>query len=641
MIRLVAKNILAMLLMLAFAATAINPTNAQNTEKISRVGEYRGYSTKEYKGFDYHSTYITMPDGVQLAADIFLPKKLKSGTKVPTILYLTRYVRSLKAKKPYSLLKDPVLTLVSDKEVNYFTSFGYAIIVVDVRGTGASTGKRTMEFSPREVADGSNVVDWIVAQPWSNGKVGTTGISYLGTTAELLLVNQNPAVKACIPRSNIFDLYGHIMFPGGVRQGPFVQIWGKTTGALDHNDFSPFGKKARKLVWGIHPVDGDTNLTVYHQALHAHLENFDVYKGLENMEYRDDRQTGVEHSSNEYSIHSNIQKIANSGTAIYRIGGWYDSGLQESVIAGYLNTPNTYKALIGPWDHGPANTVSPWAATDAVNFDIFGEMLRFYDHYLKGIDNGIDREKPLYYFTVGAEQWDSTKAWPPVDVKGKDFFFSTNKDLTTNNQKVTSGAIAYKVDTTCGTDSSSRWNSLTPLYKHGHTHYPDRAEGDKKMLCFTSAPLDTVTEITGHPVADLYVAVDDTDAEVFCYIEDVSPNGAVVYVTEGMLRAMDRKELVPDHLPYKFPGVDHSYNREDAEPLVPGQVTRLRFNLLPISYVFQKGHSVRIAIAGSDKIHFDLLPKMPTTINVQCGSQYPSMVTLPIATNHHLTTVAE
>ena len=236
-----------------------------DTTKVSRIGEYRGYSQAKYKGFKYKSTYLTMPDSIKIAVDYFLPKGMKKGTKVPTVIYLTRYVRSLKIKFPLTFVKNPVLTLPSEAEVKYFTSYGYAVVIVDVRGTGASTGKRQMEFSPAEVKDGAHVVDWIIAQPWSSGKVGVTGISYLGTTAELLLVNQHPAVKACIPRSNIFDLYGHITFPGGIRQGPFVSIWGFTTTSLDQNNFKPLTDKAKLLV-GAHPVKGDKGREIYHQG---------------------------------------------------------------------------------------------------------------------------------------------------------------------------------------------------------------------------------------------------------------------------------------------------------------------------------------------------------------------------------------
>ena len=227
----------------SFAAYHGKDKNLTRTEKLSAPGIYQGYTTRQYNGYKYSSQYIATRDSVLLAVDVFLPKQLEKGKKVPTILYLTRYVRSIRAKFPFSLFKDPILAVVPEDEVKFFNAFGYAVVIVDVRGSGASLGERNMEFSPEEIADGKDIVDWIIAQPWSDGKLGTTGISYVGTTAEMLLVNKHPAVKACIPRSNIFDLYNYIMFPGGVRMGPFIDAWGKTTQSLDQNNFLIFGRR--------------------------------------------------------------------------------------------------------------------------------------------------------------------------------------------------------------------------------------------------------------------------------------------------------------------------------------------------------------------------------------------------------------
>ena len=223
--------------------------------KISRPGVYRGYDTVQYSGFKYTSCYIHTRDSVLLATDIYLPKKLEKGKKIPAILYLTRYVRSIQAKFPFNLLIDPIAGSNDIKEIEFFTSYGYAVVIVDVRGTGASLGERRMEFSPEEVADGNDIVNWIAAQSWCDGNIGTTGVSYLATTAEMLLANKNPHVKACIPRSGIWDLYKSVVFPGGISQGPFIDIWGKTTKSLDNNDFKPFSKQAG-LIIGIHPVHG-------------------------------------------------------------------------------------------------------------------------------------------------------------------------------------------------------------------------------------------------------------------------------------------------------------------------------------------------------------------------------------------------
>lgn len=599
------------------------------TNKVSEVGNYHGYSEPTYgKGYKYLSDYVLMRDSVYIALDVFLPKKRAKDEKVPTILYQTRYVRSVKAKFPFSLIKDPVLTVISEHEVSYFTSYGYAVVITDVRGSGASTGKRTMEFSPAEVKDGAQVVDWIIAQPWSNKIVGTTGVSYFGTTAELLLANQHPAVKACVPRSSIFDLYNHMMFPGGVRQGPFVDVWGYTTRSLDDNNFKPFGKKAKHLVKGIHPVQGDKHHKIFKEALADHEDNFDVFKGLEQITYRDEKQPGLDAVADDYSVHTNRKAIAASGTPIYRIDGWYDGALKKSAIEGFWNVPNTKKVLIGPWDHGPHDNASPFVDSPEIKFDVLGEVLRFFDHYLKGIDNGIDKEKAFYYYTVGTHQWQSTDVWPPAYVADKNLYFSADHTLAQNQQDADTGTVHYVIDYTCNTGVSSRWNSVTGLYRTGHTNYNDWANEVDKTLSFSYAPFAQEQEMTGSPIVDLYIAADATDATYFVYIEDIAPDGTVYLVTEGQFRGIHRKVVTPPD-GYKYEGPYHSYLKKDAEAMVPGKTYEITFDLLPISYVFGKGHQLRVSIAGTDCIHFDLGDDQPTWFNLSVSNEYPSSISLP------------
>ena len=617
--------VLLSLVATAFAGNKKDPV--VNATQISRPGQYKGYTTPQYDGFEYKSCYVPMRDSVKLAVDVYLPKKLKDGEKIPAIVYLTRYVRSVQAKFPFNLVVDPVFTVVHKSEVELFTSHGYACIVVDVRGTGASEGNRRMEFSPEEVEDGKDIVNWITAQPWSAGVVGTTGVSYLGTTAELLLVNQHPAVKACIPRSNIYDLYNYIMFPGGVCQGPFVEVWGYTTKNLDNNNFAAFGGRA-KLAKGIHPVHKDKGGKMLEQCVENHKNNFDVFSGLQTVRYRDDVQAFANAAADEFSIYNYTRKIENSGTAIYRIGGWYDGALAKSCVEGYMNTSNTVKVLVGPWDHGPHGNVSPYAETKEVGFNIELEMLRFFDHYLKGIENGINTEPAISYYTVGEETWKTANTWPARNTRDVKLYLSADNKLAGLADAIKEGELNYKIDYTATTGNTSRWNSVTTLYMNGPTNYSNRAEEDKKLLTFTAAPLTEAAELTGHPVVKLQLAADATDATVFCYLEDVAPDGTVTYVTEGMLRPMHRK--VKDDALYKTPYPDHTFEKADLLPVVPGQTMELEFDLLPISYQFKKGHSVRVSIAGADKGHFNLPQPQPENFTVKCNAQLASYIQLPV-----------
>ena len=625
------RTALYLLLLFPFHSGYASGKNNQSTapvSQVSRPGVYQGYSTPTYKGFTYSSYYVQMRDSILLAVDVYLPKGLEPGKKIPAILYLDRYVRSLQAKWPFNMFMDPVLASVGEGEVKYFTSYGYAVVVVDVRGTGASQGQRRMEFSPEEVQDGRDLVDWIIAQAWSDKNVGTTGISYLGTTAEMLLANQHPAVKACIPRSAIFDLYNNVAFPGGVRQGPFVEIWGQTTKALDDNNFAAFGKRG-KLVKGAHPVQSDKHHKIYKQVIAQHKKNFNVSTGAESIEFRDDLQPAVNASLNDFSVHTRMSQVEGSHTPIYRIDGWYDGALAKGCLDASLNTANTRKVLIGPWDHGPRNNVSPYATSKKIDFNIHAEMLRFFDHYLKGIKNGID-EEPLYtYFSVGDETWKNSAAWPPQNERTEKFYLSSDKTSVMVPTKIKGGTLDYTIDYTSSSGLTSGWNSLVPTYMHGPTNYPDRRKEDEKLLSFTSEELPANTAIAGTPVITLNFSADANDAGVFCYLEDVGPDSSVVYVTEGTFRPVQRKA---DTETYKTPYPNHSYKKTDAEAYKSGETVQLTFDLLPIAYEFKKGHHIRVSIAGPDAGHFNLPKEKPAHFKISSSTENPSLITLPVIT---------
>lgn len=620
--------VLCMLLFLAFhTLQAHKKSPPLNVPKVSRLGVYQGYTTKDYQGYDYFSKYIPMRDSVMLAADIYLPKKLEKGKKVPTLLYLTRYVRSIRAKFPLSLVKDPVFGVVKESEIEFFTSFGYACVVVDVRGTGASQGERKMEFSPEEIADGNDVVNWIVKQAWSDKNVGSTGVSYLGTTAEMLLVNQNPHVKACIPRSSIFDLYGTVLFPGGVCQGPFVEVWGQTTQSLDNNDFDIFGKKSR-LVKGIHFVQHDRRRLMLKEAIATHQNNFNVSGSLEFVACRNDSLEGLGACCESFSVHTFRNAIQQSKTPIYRIGGWYDGALSKSCFDGYLNTNNTVKVLVGPWDHGARNNVSPFATAKQVDFEIYTEMLRFFDYHLKGIDNGIQNEPVFSYYKVGEESFSTSNKWPSEQAKMQHYFFSGDKHLQLEASKVKTGELNYTIDYTATSGNTSRWNSVTPLSMNGPTNYANRAEECKKLLSFDAEATTIPFEISGYPVVNMSIAFDSADGAVFCYLEDVAPDGSVTYITEGMFNPQFRK--IAEKPVYQTVYPQHSFKSEDQQAIIPFQFMDVNFDLLPIAYLMKKGHKLRISIAGADEGHFDFPEHQPTTLQVSCSNANPSFVELPI-----------
>jgi uncharacterized protein len=521
------------LLLFAIAVLVAIPLSAQNINA----------KPKSKKNFTYSSFYYkTKSDSTKLAVDLFLPKNVKKGEKVPTILYVTRYVRTVRLRKFFRLFGDPFFGQVKKEEVDYFTKNGYAIVIMDARGSGASYGNRMMDFTPQEMFDGAEIADWIVAQPWSNGNIGTTGISYLGTTSELILMTQHPAIKAAIPRSNIYDLYGDIAFPGGIRQSPFVRVWGTTTRGLDMNDFS-FLKGITGVLEGVNPVMGDTNKVQLKEAVLMHHQNYDVFKEMLRIEFRDELHPVLQQPIDNFSIHTNVDLIKGSGVPIYRIGGWYDGALANSLFKGLWNNPNTEKILVGPWDHGPHDNASPYAKSPKVKFDIYESMLRFFDWYLK--DNPYLNEQKnnvpiIDYYTVGEEQWHTTSTWPPQNTILQKWYFSGDTSIVPNTYS-SDGNMQVKLRYDIGTGGGSRYNSQTTLYRYEkHTGYPDRKEQTQALFYFESEALLDTTTISGHIQASLSCSFPSEDATIFIYVDEITKNGKVKYITEGMFRAIHR-----------------------------------------------------------------------------------------------------
>jgi len=609
-------------LILAFATALLfcSPFLAQNApDGAWWASESGGFSTPSYAGVSRTSRYVSLRDGVRLAVDVYLPEGLKTGARLPTILEQTRYRRSFEFR--------PAVRAAADRpsaKVAEFVTRGYAYVIVDVRGSGASFGSRRGELLPLEARDGKDVVDWIVGQPWCDGKVGTSGVSYVGTTAELLLVNQHPAVKAAAPQFSYFDAYTDIVFPGGVRHSWFIKNWGQAIGAMDRNEIP---EQQRQRIIGVRPSDDDSGGVLLAQAIREHATNIDIAAELAPIDYRDDRAPAG-WTLEEISPKSYIRNLAASRAAIYSYSGWYDGAYPLSAINRWLTIRNPGSRLVlGPWNHGGGFYFSPANGRLNSSFPHTRELLRFFDYHLKGIKTSIAGEQPVHYFTMGEERWHAADTWPLPQTRKQTWFFAGDNGLSAKKATAGNAFDAYVVDYTAGTGSSARWNTL---FGGGPVDYPDRNAEDRKLLTkYTSAPLDSDMEVTGHPVVTLMVSSTAADGQFFVYLEEVDESGAVRYITEGELRAVHRS-LSSARPPYKSPVPYRTFLRRDSKPLVPGQVTELTFDLLPTSYLFRKGRRIRVAFAGADKDHFDNAPGDPPTVKMHRGRLHRSRIVLPV-----------
>jgi len=584
-----------------------------------------------YEGEVRSSRYVTMRDGCKIAADIFLPEGLKSGQRIPTILHQTRYWRAVVYNAALKKKRRSSERLPELRE--FLVSRGYAWIGVDVRGSGASFGTRPCAYSPDEVKDGADIVDWIIRQPWSDGKVCAAGVSYDGGTAEFLAINGHPAVKAVAPLFSMFDPYLETAFPGGVHMSWFTKTWGGLGKALDRNtvpdlftdQYGPLKALARKAA-GVRPVQTDGDGSMLAAAVRSHRYNWDLHETSLRILFRDDRiPYGWTLSFDTLSPYKHTKKLDACGVAVYSYSGWFDAAFAHSAIKRHLTlTGPRNRLILGPWNHGGRHNSSPFTA-GRTGFDMNVELFRFFEHHLRGADTGIQKEKRVHYYTMGEEKWKAADTWPPASTP-RAYYLGCDGKLVTEKPTSAEAADRYTVDDTHGTGTLSRWRCLI-LGKD--VVYPDRKEQDGKLLCYTSDPLAEDVEVTGHPIVTLHVTSPARDGNVFAYLEDVDEAGGVHYLAEGMLRAIHRK-LSTETPPYKTFVPYRTFRRADAMELVPGEPAALTFDLLPISHLFRAGHRIRVAIAGADADHFARPPGPPPTIQVHRSAVRASHIVLPI-----------
>lgn len=606
---------------------SFSPASALTDAAQSIPRPYHGQALSEHPEYTRTSRYLTMSDGVDIAITIYQPSKRTQSTRNPTILHQTRYWRSIDYRWPLSLFIAKKPRGLMGVYATRFLANGYVWIDVDVRGSGASFGSRPYAYTPNEIHDGADIVEWIIRQPWSNGRVGALGVSYGGAAAEMLLVNKHSAVKAVAPLFSGYDLYPEIAFPGGIHLSWFTKTWTYINNQLDHNQLPFSSWITRMFVHGVSPVDKDGGHLLLASALTEHQANWSPHTQALGLTFRDDTPLSKAIPSIDHlSTQTYANEIADSGAAIYSYSGWFDGGYQLAAIKRHLrHNAAGNKLIVGPWDHGGKRNISPFNSGPSA-FDHQGELLKFFDYHLQDIDTGIQEEAPIHYFTMGKEQWNASETWPPA-TPNFHYYLGSDHQLTTRHPEKDTATDLYVVNASVGTGRNSRWDAL--IGKPLDTPYADRHHNSNHMLFYTSRPLERAMEVTGHPLVTVYLSADTTDATVFAYLEDINETGTATYVTEGQLRALHRKILTspkdyPNGIPYR------TFTRQHASPLVPGKVTELTFDLLPTSYQFQQGHRIRLAIAGADKDHFAILPGKNPSLTIHRAPPYSSHLVLPV-----------
>jgi len=374
------------------------------------------------------------------------------------------------------------------------------------------------------------------------------------------------------------------------------------------------------------PVDEDTDGTMLAEAVAQHRDNWNIYSVASTSPYRDSLGPENTRIYALFSPSTYLNQINESGIAIYTLGGWFDMYPRDALIW-FSNLTVPQKIILTPWSHNGSG-----------GFDLMAEHVRWFDYWLKGIDNGIMEEPPMVYYVMGAPEesaWRFTDQWPLPNQQLTPFYLSrgpSGSAASINDGLLRLAAPAsaagpddYATDYSTSSGKTTRW---TDGYGGGFG-YPDMAANDAKGLTYTTPPLDSDTEITGHPVAHVWASSTSSDADFMVYLEEVDESGVSHYISEGVLRASHRAlGAAPWNnlgLPY------HSGLEADVAPLTLGEPVELVFDLLPTSNIFDAGHRIRITITGADADTYLTPPLVPPpTVSVYRSAEHSSYVVLPV-----------
>ena len=525
---------------------------------------------------------------------------------------MTRYWRSFEGDGPNDLQR-------------FLASHGYAVVWGDSRGTGASFGVWPHHRARDETLDFSEVMDWIVAQPWSDGTVGGWGNSYTANTNDWFAERNHPAFKAGISRFPDYDPYTDLYFPGGVPNAYMGSNWGGRVKEMDLN--IPRSRGGGPPV-GVKPVDEDADGSIVEAAVEARRHVPSVYESMRGLVFKDEAMplwNGL--SMDWWGIHSHAEEVQRSASAIYSWASWTDAGTAQGVLHRFMTLSNPQRAVIAAWSHGARQDTDPFHPADHLldppTEEQLLEDLCFYEEYVRGKGGP---QKELVYKTMGEDVWKRTGEWPLPETEMTAWYFGADGELSPQPPP-TPGADEYRVDFSHTTGTRNRWATNNGA---GDVVYPDRGEADAKLLTYTSAPLEEDVEVTGYPVVTLHMSSSHDDGALFVYLEDLTPEGEVIYIGEGQLRLLHRK-VSEEEPPFVTGGPYHSYKEADAEPMVPGEVAEVTFALHPTSVLFRRGHRIRIAVAGADADTFARIPAEENPLwTVERGPSRASHIMLPV-----------
>jgi putative CocE/NonD family hydrolase len=387
-----------------------------------------------------------------------------------------------------------------------------------------------------------------------------------------------------------------------------------------------WGELTRKLdiEWKAPKVATDIEGTMLEDAIAQHQDNWDVLVEYGASRYRDHDVPSL--SWSRHGVSGVFDKINQAKVPAYHWNGWFDIFVLDAALI-YANYQGPQKLGIGAWSHAGMPDSALMAERSRLTAV---EQHRWFDYWLKGIDNGIMNEPPIHYAVMndpGDWVWKAATTWPLPEATPTDFHFAGGSPGVLTETATGGGAAfdVYRVDPTTTTGNGSRWDNAVgaaPMMV-----YPDLAPNDAKSLTYTTAPLAADLTVAGHPVVTLWLSSSTNDADLIVLLEEVDPTGASRYVTEGALRASHRRL---SDAPWNNLGLPFQRGfKADATPLPAGVPTEITMDLHPTSTVFNAGHRIRVAIMGADADNMEAPTRLPT-LRVYRDGAHASRIALPV-----------
>lgn len=601
----------------------------------------RSYGIAETK-----NVMVAMRDGVKLAADIYRP---------------TQNGQVMDSKFPVILVRTPYNKDDATQVANAFVPHGYVVVLQDVRGRYKSDGHwRPLVDDPN---DGFDTAQWIGTQPWCDGGIGTMGSSYAGATQHALAIGNAPYVKAMVPRNAMSD-FGRY----GVRHnGAFELRFFNWVFTLGNASGTPNALLAAKRA----ASDPEAAQALVDMGMHVpeYVRGLPLRAGATPLKFAPDYETWLI----EAMSHGDYDEFwKDAGASVvdhlteykdvpeYHTTGWYDSWGMQVANLNYVGLRREKKSLqrliIGPWIHSSENLSYAGEAqfTGDAALDLTAFHLRWFDHWLKGVDNRVDREPPVRIYVMGGGDahktpegrifvgghWRDEQEWPLARSAATPYYLRANGVLSPD-KPAEDQPITYQFDPrnpvpTLGGNISSQGTLMfqgaadqrcrLDFWLCSDTR-PLSARND--VLVFQTPPVANDIEVTGRLVVKLWASSNALDTDFTAKLVDVYPPnadfpaGVDLNIADSIVRARYRNGL------------------GRAELLRPGQPYEFTIEMYPTSLVFKRGHRIRLDVSSSNFPRFDINPNTGEPLNnnrrsqlaentIYLDAKHPSQIILPV-----------